>query len=111
MQRLALFDLDNTLINLDEAFKVWSAEFAKEHALGAEATAWRAGLLPNRWVIGGVAVQAAGQLALTCLPAMNGVFGTAPIGGNAWLRILAVAAVATVVVAVDKRLRAPSTPG
>ncbi|MEU6724105.1 hypothetical protein ABZ917_10375 [Nonomuraea wenchangensis] len=66
MQRLALFDLDNTLINLDEAFKVWSAEFAKEHALGAEAT---------------------GQLALTCLPAMNGVFGTAPIGGDAWLRI------------------------
>ncbi len=40
MQRLALFDLDNTLINLDEAFDVWLAEFAEEYALGAEAIGW-----------------------------------------------------------------------
>ncbi|WP_248964272.1 HAD family hydrolase [Sphaerisporangium perillae] len=40
MQRLALFDLDNTLVNLDEAFRVWVAEFAGEHDLGAEAVDW-----------------------------------------------------------------------
>ncbi|WP_424536906.1 HAD family hydrolase [Sphaerisporangium viridialbum] len=40
MQRLALFDLDNTLVNLDEAFGVWAEEFADEHGLGAEAVGW-----------------------------------------------------------------------
>ncbi|MFD8530499.1 HAD family hydrolase [Streptosporangium canum] len=40
MQRLALFDLDNTLINLDEAFQVWAGEFAKKHDLGSEAIDW-----------------------------------------------------------------------
>ncbi|MFJ2030541.1 HAD family hydrolase [Streptosporangium sp. NPDC087985] len=40
MQRLALFDLDNTLIDLDEDFLVWAEEFAEEHALGPEATGW-----------------------------------------------------------------------
>jgi len=40
MQRLALFDLDNTLIQLDEAFRVWGEEFAEEHALGHEAISW-----------------------------------------------------------------------
>ncbi|WP_405142630.1 HAD family hydrolase [Sphaerisporangium sp. NBC_01403] len=40
MQRLALFDLDNTLVNLDEAFGVWVEEFAGEHGLGSEAVGW-----------------------------------------------------------------------
>ncbi|MFJ2034303.1 hypothetical protein [Streptosporangium sp. NPDC087985] len=40
MQRLALFDLDNTLVNLDEAFQVWAEEFAEEHALEREAVDW-----------------------------------------------------------------------
>ncbi|MBG0826798.1 HAD family hydrolase [Planomonospora sp. ID67723] len=40
MQRLALFDLDNTLINLDEAFQMWAAEFIDEHGLGHEAIDW-----------------------------------------------------------------------
>ncbi|MFI6457984.1 HAD family hydrolase [Streptosporangium amethystogenes] len=40
MQRLALFDLDNTLVNLDEAFQVWVKEFAEEHDLKCEAANW-----------------------------------------------------------------------
>lgn len=40
MQRLALFDLDNTLVNLDEAFQMWTAEFTDEHGLGGEAVDW-----------------------------------------------------------------------
>ncbi|AWS42557.1 HAD family hydrolase [Streptosporangium sp. 'caverna'] len=40
MQPLALFDLDNTLVNLDEAFQVWAGEFADEHGLGREAVDW-----------------------------------------------------------------------
>ncbi|HYO20659.1 MAG TPA: cation-transporting P-type ATPase [Dermatophilaceae bacterium] len=67
--------------------------------------AWRVGLFSNHWVLGGVAVPAAGQLAITYLPAMNSLFRTAPIPAEAWLRILAVALLASFVVAVDKRFR------
>ncbi|MGI5485539.1 hypothetical protein [Microtetraspora malaysiensis] len=34
MQRLVLFDLDGTLIDLDAAFALWAEEFAEEHQLG-----------------------------------------------------------------------------
>jgi cation-transporting ATPase F len=68
---------------------------------------WRVGLLSNPWIVGGVLAQAAGQLAITYLPVMNDLFHTAPIDGRAWLRILLIAGVAAVVVAVDKRLRRP----
>ena len=40
---------------------------------------------------------------LTYLPVMNTLFQTAPIGWQAWLRILLVATAAAVVVAIDKR--------
>ncbi|WP_449063637.1 HAD family hydrolase [Planomonospora algeriensis] len=40
VQRLALFDLDNTLVNLDEAFREWAAEFADGYGLGHEAVDW-----------------------------------------------------------------------
>ncbi|MEO8555319.1 MAG: HAD-IC family P-type ATPase [Actinomycetota bacterium] len=67
--------------------------------------AWRVGLLSNRWILGGVAIQAAGQVAITYLPAMNTLFRTAPIPAEAWIRILALALLASFVVAIDKRLR------
>ncbi|MFH0241263.1 HAD-IC family P-type ATPase [Streptomyces sp. HK10] len=68
-------------------------------------SAWSAGVFGNRWIIGGVLAQTAGQLAITYLPAMNGLFRTAPIDGGAWLRILGFALLASLAVAVDKRLR------
>ncbi|MBF6241788.1 cation-transporting P-type ATPase [Nocardia otitidiscaviarum] len=71
-------------------------------------SAWRIGLFSNPWITGGVALQAVGQLAITYLPVMNTVFDTAPIAVDSWLRIAAIAAVASAVVAVDKRLRRPS---
>lgn len=37
MQRLVLFDLDDTPINLGEVFQAWAGEFASEHGLGHEA--------------------------------------------------------------------------
>jgi cation-transporting ATPase F len=70
-------------------------------------SAWRIGVFSNRWIILGVTVQALGQLAITYLPAMNSIFDTAPISWDVWLRILAIAIVASLVVAVDKRLRRP----
>jgi cation-transporting ATPase F len=66
---------------------------------------WHTGVFSNRWILGGVAVQALGQIALTYVPAMNSLFQTAPIGAGAWTRVFAVALLASVIVAVDKRLR------
>lgn len=40
MRRLALFDLDNTLIQRDRAFAAWAQEFAAAHGLGEGAVAW-----------------------------------------------------------------------
>ncbi|MEU6412177.1 hypothetical protein [Microbispora sp. NPDC046933] len=37
MTRPALFDLDNTLVDHDEAFRRWAGEFADGHGLDAEA--------------------------------------------------------------------------
>ena len=67
--------------------------------------AWRIGPFSNRWVILGVLVQAAAQLVLTYTPVMNDLFHTAPIDGGAWLRILGLAVLASLVVAVEKRFR------
>ncbi|GLW10101.1 hypothetical protein Misp01_52300 [Microtetraspora sp. NBRC 13810] len=40
MQRLALFDLDNTLVDLDQAFRLWVEEFTEEYGLGREVVDW-----------------------------------------------------------------------
>jgi cation-transporting ATPase F len=66
---------------------------------------WHIGLFSNRWVVGGVIVQAVGQIAITYLPAMNHLFHTAPIGAEVWLRIIGLAGLASLVVVIDKRLR------
>jgi cation-transporting P-type ATPase F len=68
---------------------------------------WRIGMLSNRWIVGGVTVQAIGQLALTYLPVMNNAFQTAPISLDVWVRIFALATLASIVVAIDKRARRP----
>ena len=67
---------------------------------------WRIGFFTNRWLILGVAVQALAQIAITYLPAMNGVFQTAPIGLDVWVRIFAIAAGISVVVGTEKWVRA-----
>lgn len=74
-------------------------------------SAWRIGVFSNRWIILGVTAQAIAQLAITYLPAMNTVFGTAPIGAGAWLRIFGIAVAASVFVGIDKWLRRPRASG
>ncbi|MFD2762551.1 hypothetical protein [Micromonospora eburnea] len=59
MQRLALFDLDDTLVNRGEAFRRWAAEFCRERGLPAAAVAWlvatdRDGCVPRDWFFGEV---------------------------------------------------------
>ena len=68
-------------------------------------SAWRIGPFSNRWVLGGLTVQVLAQLAITYVPVMHRVFGTAPVPAEAWLRILLLASAASAVVGVHKRLR------
>ncbi|MFC7546957.1 HAD-IC family P-type ATPase [Plantactinospora sp. GCM10030261] len=68
-------------------------------------SAWRIGLLSNRWILLGITLQALGQAAITYLPVMNRVFATAPVRGSAWLYIVVAGLLTTLVVAADKRLR------
>ena len=64
---------------------------------------WRLGLFTNKALLVGVTVQALGQLAFTYLQPMNDLFQTAPLDGETWLRILAVALVSLAVVSLDTR--------
>lgn len=66
---------------------------------------WKLGLFSNPWLLVGVCVQGVAQAALTYVPTLHGLFGTAPISGATWLRIVAIALVASAVVGIDKRLR------
>ncbi|SEF82747.1 cation-transporting ATPase F [Saccharopolyspora kobensis] len=66
---------------------------------------WSIGVLGNRWVVGGVTVQAAGQLAITYLPVFNSLFHTAPISMHLWSLVLGLSLLAWLVIAADKRLR------
>ena len=63
-------------------------------------SAWRSGRPWNRWLLVGVTAQALAQAAFTYLPVMNHLFGTSPLGLEAWLRLLAVTGAVAVVLSV-----------
>ena len=70
---------------------------------------FRIGLFSNPWVVGGVLLMTGLQLLFTYLPVMNQWFRTAPIGGEAWLRILAVGLAIHAVIGGEKWLRKRAT--
>ena len=63
------------------------------------------GLFTNSWTLLGSLAMLGAQLLLTYLPVMNNLFHTAPISGESWLRIAAVAGASFVVVEIEKWLR------
>ncbi len=63
------------------------------------------GLFSNPWVWGGVTIMLLLQLLYTYLPAMNWMFHSAPIGLEAWGRILAVSVLVFFVIGIEKWLR------
>jgi len=63
------------------------------------------GVFSNPWVFGGVTIMLILQGLFTYLPAMNRMFQSAPIGTEAWIRILAVAFTAFIVVGLEKWIR------
>ncbi len=62
------------------------------------------GLFSNPWVIFGSLAMIAFQLVFTYTPIMNNLFHSAPIGLDAWWRILAIAAFAYFIVGVEKTI-------
>ncbi len=63
------------------------------------------GLLTNRWLLGGVAIMIALQLAFTYVPLMNTIFHSAPIDAVWWLSILGVGLAIYLIVEAEKWLR------
>ena len=63
------------------------------------------GLFTNRWTLVGSLVMASAQLLFNYSPVMNRLFHSAPISGEAWLRIVGVAAIAFVAVEFEKWIR------
>ena len=63
---------------------------------------WRLGLFSNPWVWGGVGSMLGLQLLLTYWPPLNGLFQTTPIGLDAWLKIVAVGLLSSLIVALEK---------
>ncbi len=65
---------------------------------------WKQGLFSNLWLWAGVGSMMLLQLAMTYLPVMNQLFGTAPIGVAEWLEITLVALLSSSVIALEKWL-------
>jgi cation-transporting P-type ATPase F len=63
------------------------------------------GIFSNAWVFLGIGLIIAIQLLFTYAPVMNGLFHSAPITGQSWSRIVAVAAIAFTAVELEKWIR------
>jgi Ca2+-transporting ATPase len=63
------------------------------------------GVFSNRWLLAGVGIMTALQLAFTYLPSMNRMFHTEPIGMTEWSLILAIGFAIYSIVGVEKWLR------
>ena len=63
------------------------------------------GAFGNRWVIGGIGVTIALQLLFTYSPQMNSLFDSAPIGWDAWARILGFGIALWAIVGAEKWVR------
>jgi cation-transporting ATPase F len=66
---------------------------------------FQVGVFANRWLIGGIVAMLGLQLAFTYAPFMHALFHSAAITGDAWVRIVAVAIAAYVVVETEKWIR------
>ena len=66
---------------------------------------FKIGFFSNKWLIVGLVGMVILQLMFTYLPFMNAIFASAPLGFNAWWRLLAFASGTFVLVEVEKYFR------
>jgi len=60
------------------------------------------GFFSNPWIFGGSGLMLVLQLLFTYVPAMNSAFGSAPVGIESWVRIVAAGSIVMVVVGCEK---------
>ena len=72
---------------------------------------FKLGLFTNRWLLFGVIAMTLLQVFFTYFPAMNHLFGSAPLGIDAWILILAGGLAIYVVVGTEKWLRCRKSEG
>ena len=60
------------------------------------------GLWSNLWIYGGIGVLLVLQLGFTYLPFMNAIFGSAPLGIDAWVRATAAAIPIVPIIGIEK---------
>jgi magnesium-transporting ATPase (P-type) len=70
-----------------------------------EHSMFRVGVFSNHWVTGGVLTTVGLQILITYAPFMQTLFHTAPLGVEAWLRIIGVGLCVYAAVGVEKWLR------
>ncbi len=63
------------------------------------------GLFSNLWLVAGLVAMIAAQFLFTYAPIMNRLFHSAPIGGEAWLRIIAIGVGVYLAVGLEKWIR------
>ncbi|WP_295420748.1 cation-transporting P-type ATPase [Sulfurovum sp.] len=85
----------NTLV-IFEVFYLFNARYIHASSFSLQ------GLTGNRYVLYAIALLLLLQAALTYLPAMNTLFGTAPLEPQVWLRIIAVASTLFFLVELEK---------
>jgi len=69
------------------------------------------GIFSNRWLLVGVGLMIASQLAFTYLPTMNRMFHSEPIGATEWFLIFGVGVLIYGVVGIEKWLRRRNAAG
>ncbi len=70
-----------------------------------EHSMFRVGVFSNHWVTGGVLTTVGLQILITYAPFMHTLFHTAPLGLQAWIRIIGVGLCVYAAVGVEKWLR------
>lgn len=68
------------------------------------------GVVSNKWILVGITAMIGAQIAFTYLPAMNRLFHTAPLGIEAWARILVVGICSWIIVGFEKWVRFRAKP-
>jgi cation-transporting ATPase F len=86
------------VIVMVEIFYLWNCRSLSKSAIGL-------GFFANRTTAFGIFAMIAAEMLLTYVPTFNRLFHTAPIDAEAWIRIVAVAASASLLVGTEKWIR------
>jgi cation-transporting ATPase F len=112
---LFLWEINNETSNINEAQTVAVNAIIMIEVLyllncrSLTKSMFQIGVFSNKWIILGIILMLLLQLVYTYLPAMNIVFQSVPIEIDSWLRIIALAAIAYIIIEFDKWIKRTSS--